>query len=99
MNQKINDKKRQLKGHLEGMSQYSVRVSVKGDSFLIQPKFNDLNIITGQNYYEKFKNKKIQTSSPSFFQVNVEQAEKMGEIIAEICSLHGNEIILDAFSE
>mgnify|MGYP001158449846 FL=1 len=99
MNQKINDKKRQLKGHLEGMSQYSVRVSVKGDSFLIQPKFNDLNIITGQkNYYEKFKNKKIQISSPSFFQVNIEQAEKMGEIITEICSLHGNEIILDAFS-
>ena len=98
MNEKINVKKSELIDHMEGMSQYSVRVSVKDDSFLIQPKFNDLKF-TGQKFYnEKFNNKKIQISSPSFFQVNVEQAEKMGEIITEICSLSGNEIILDAFS-
>ncbi len=98
MNEKINVKKRELFGHLEGMSQYSIRVSVKDDSFLIQPKFNDMKS-TGQSYYyEKFKNKKLRISSPSFFQVNIEQAEKMSEIISEMCLLSGNEIILDAFS-
>ena len=66
MNEKINVKS-ELIGHMEGMSQYSVRVSVKDDSFLIQPKFNDLKF-TGQKFYnEKFNNKKIQISSPSFF--------------------------------
>ena len=98
MNEKINVKKSELVGHMEGMSQYSVRVSVKDDSFLVQPKFNDLKF-TGQRFYnEKFNNKKIQISSPSFFQVNIEQAEKMGEIITEMCSLSGKEIILDAYS-
>jgi len=98
MNEKINEKKSELIGHTKGMSQYSVRVSIKDDSFLIQPKFDNLKFTGQKYYYEKFKNKKIQISSPSFFQINIEQAEKMGEIITEICSLSGNEIILDAFS-
>ena len=96
MNEKINVKKRISWSHGRYVSRV-LRVSVKDDSFLIQPKFNDLKF-TGQKFYnEKFNNKKIQISSPSFFQVNIEQAEKMGEIITEIC-LSGKEIILDAYS-
>tara|TARA_B100000579_G_C22785106_1_gene831459 strand:- start:205 stop:1404 length:1200 start_codon:yes stop_codon:yes gene_type:complete len=99
MNEKINFKREQASGNLNGMSQYSLRVSVKNESYLIQPEIEKLKILTGQkHYFESFKNKNVKISSPSFFQVNLEQAEKLGDIISELASLSGNETIIDAFS-
>ena len=99
MNEEINSKREQIKGKLKGMSQFSLRVAVKKDSYLIQPKIEKLNILSGQkNYFENFKNSNVRISSPSFFQVNIEQAEKLGDLISNIASLSGNETVIDAFA-
>jgi len=99
MNEEINSKREQIKGKLKGMSQFSLRVAVKKDSYLIQPRIEKLNILSGQkNYFENFKNSNVRISSPSFFQVNIEQAEKLGDLISNIASLSGNETVIDAFA-
>tara|TARA_E500000331_G_scaffold49147_2_gene42237 strand:- start:102 stop:1301 length:1200 start_codon:yes stop_codon:yes gene_type:complete len=99
MNEEINSKRDQTKGKLKGMSQFSLRVAVKNDSYLIQPDINNINILTGQKYYyEEFKNINVRISSPSFFQVNIEQAEKLGDLISNIASLSGKETVIDAFA-
>ena len=99
MIEEINFKRDQTKGKLKGMSQFSLRVGVKNDSYLIQPEIEKLNILSGQEYYfENFKNRNVRISSPSFFQVNIEQAEKLGDLISNIASLSGKETIIDAFA-
>jgi 23S rRNA (uracil1939-C5)-methyltransferase len=81
------------------MSQFSLRIGVKKDSYLIQPVIGKLNILSGQKYYfENFKNRNVRISSPSFFQVNIGQAEKLGDLISKIASLKGDEIVIDAFA-
>ena len=99
MNEEINLLREQTKGKLDGMSQFSLRVAAKKDSYLIQPAIEKLNILSGQKYYfENFKNRNVRISSPSFFQVNTEQAEKLGDLISNIASLSGEETIIDAFA-
>ena len=99
MNEEINLLRDQTKGKLKGMSQFSLRVGVKKDSYLIQPVIEKLNILSGQkHYFENFKNRNVRISSPSFFQVNIGQAEKLGDLISKIASLKGDEIVIDAFA-
>ncbi len=99
MNDEINLKREQTKDKLKGMSQFSLRVAVKKDSYLIQPKIEKLNILSGQKYYfENFKNRNVRISSPSFFQVNIGQAEKLGDLISKTASLSGKETVIDAFA-
>ena len=99
MNEKINLLREQTKGKLKGMSQFSLRVAVNKDSYLIQPAIEPVNILSGQKYYfENFKNRNVRISSPSFFQVNIEQAEKLGDLISKIASLSGKETVIDAFA-
>ena len=99
MNEEINLKREQTKDKLKGMSQFSLRVAVKKDSYLIQPKIEKLNILSGQKYYfENFKNRNVRISSPSFFQVNIGQAEKLGDLISKTASLSGKETVIDAFA-
>ena len=99
MNDEINFLREQAKDKLKGMSQFSLRVAVKKDSYLIQPEIEKLNILSGQKFYfENFKNRIVRISSPSFFQVNIEQAEKLGDLISKTASLSGKETVIDAFA-
>ena len=100
MSTKINSILHQLKNKLPGYSQFSVRVGVNSDSYLIQPKIPELgNIKTGQDHYhEKINGIDQKISSPSFFQVNTIQAENLGKIVKDLLELSGSEVLIDAFS-
>jgi len=100
MSSKINSILLKLENKLSGYSQFSIRVGINTDSYLIQPKITDLeNIETGQEYYhEKINNIDQKISSPSFFQVNTTQAENLGKIVKKSLDLKGDETVIDAFS-
>ena len=100
MSAKINSILPGLENKLSGYSQFSIRVGINTDSYLIQPKIIELeNIETGQEYYyEKINDIDQKISSPSFFQVNTAQAENLGKIIKKSLDLKGDEVVIDAFS-
>jgi 23S rRNA (uracil1939-C5)-methyltransferase len=100
MHEKINGILVELKGKLKGYSQFSIRAGVNSKEYLIQPVINNLNKFeSGQkSYLEIINGKKHKISSPSFFQVNTAQAEKLGQIIKTNLKLKGEEVIIDAFS-
>ena len=100
MNSKINSILPKLEGKLSGYSQFSVRVGINTDSYLIQPKIDEANgIDTGQQYYkEEVNGFSHKISSPSFFQVNTPQAENLARIVKNLLDLQGNEVAIDAFS-
>ena len=67
-----------LRNNLADKTQVSIRGSDSTNSYLIQPKFENIEVETGQKYYEEriFDNI-YQVASPSFFQVNILQVEKI----------------------
>ena len=100
MNSRINSILLKLKNKLSGYSQFSIRVGTQYDSYLVQPKITEIDDFeTGQkSYIEVINNIEHQISSPSFFQVNTNQAERLGEIIRKNINFKGNEVVIDAFS-
>lgn len=60
----------------------TIRYGVNTGTKLIQPEIEGVEIETGQkSYTEKLLGKEFLISSPSFFQVNTKQAERMIEIL------------------
>mgnify|MGYP001376607780 CR=1 FL=1 len=100
MSSKINSILSNLEGKLSGHSQFSVRVGINTNSYLIQPKIDEANDIdTGQkDYKEEINGLSHKISSPSFFQVNTLQAENLAKIVKDLLDLKGNEVAIDAFS-
>jgi len=101
MDDKINKTVSLLQNKVSETTSMSVRVGVNTDNILIQPKLTNSNIVidTGQKFYtEKFYGKEFRIASPSFFQVNIAQAEKMVEIIKSSLNLSGSETLVDAYS-
>jgi 23S rRNA (uracil1939-C5)-methyltransferase len=104
MDPRINEIKNQLKDSLNSSdSQLSVRVGANTDSYMIQPNLSDrdipLNFETGQpQHSEKLLGFNFQVSSPSFFQVNTRQAEKMVNLIREKLNPNGLETLVDAYA-
>ena len=101
MDQKINNHLSILQDKVSETTSMSIRVGVNTDNILIQPKLTDSNIPieTGQKFYiEEFYGKEFRVASPSFFQVNIAQAEKIVEIIKSSLNLLGNETLVDAYS-
>lgn len=101
MNNKINRILLSLKGYMSGHSQFSVRVGINSDDYLIQPKINSDSekFESGQqHYFELINGVEHRISSPSFFQVNTYQAERLGQIIKNNLNLNGSEVLIDAFS-
>ena len=96
----INTALRELNSKgLEGGSQLSVRVGSNTGERLIQPLLKDLpEIETGQPYYkETVGGNDFKVASPSFFQVNTPQFERMGKEIVALLQLTGHEQIVDAY--
>ena len=101
MDDKINKTVSLLQNKDSETTSMSVRLGVNTDNILIQPKLTNSNIVidTGQKFYtEKFYGKEFRIASPSFFQVNIAQAEKMVEIIKSSLNLSGSETLVDAYS-
>ena len=99
MNPWINQTLSALQGRCQKRTQISVRYGVNTESFLIQPRMPELDIPSGQKWYEEeLKGRRFRISSPSFFQVNTAQAERMIDVIEDRLDLKGNEVVVDAFA-
>ena len=101
---RINDIKSQIKNSLTSDdSQLSVRVGGNTESYMIQPNISNRNmpeeLQTGQAYHiEKLLGFDFKVSSPSFFQVNTEQAETMVNIVRQKLAPTGVETLVDAYA-
>ena len=101
----MHDKINEILGHLQGQcmetTQLAVRAGKYTGDFLVQPtlKNPDISIPTGQKHYlESIGDSTFQVASPSFFQVNIEQAAQIIKILRESLNLSGNEILVDAYA-
>ncbi|OUW96085.1 MAG: hypothetical protein CBD90_01365 [Chloroflexi bacterium TMED230] len=98
MNKTINQQMDLLRNNLADKTQVSIRGSDSTNSYLIQPKFENIEVETGQKYYEEriFDNI-YQVASPSFFQVNILQVEKIFTELFDSGVFFKNQIAVDAY--
>jgi 23S rRNA (uracil1939-C5)-methyltransferase len=97
----INQTLQKLQGKCSETTQLAVRYGSNTDSWLIQPamKSQDLPLDTGQPEYEEaLLGKRFHIGSPSFFQVNTAQAERMVGLVKESLKLTGRETLVDAYA-
>ena len=101
MNQNINHVLDELQDKVSETTNLSVRVGINTNDRLIQPTLHDPNISlkTGQKWYlEKVKDRKFRIASPSFFQVNIEQAAAALDAVRRCLDLQPDDLLLDAYT-
>ena len=101
MHDGINRILSQLQDLCAETTQLAVRAGRDTGDFLVQPtlKGADVGIPTGQKHYrESVNGHEFRVASPSFFQVNVDQAARLIETVTEALDLSGEEVILDAYT-
>ena len=92
-------------GHLQDRcgetTQLAIRAGRETDEYLVQPplKNPEIPIPTGQKHYiESVGERTFRVASPSFFQVNIDQAAQLIGIVREAVNLSGSEVLLDAYT-
>ena len=102
MDEQVNGILGRMQERMGGMSQVSVRVGVNTGSSLVQPKLPPqlaAEIPSGQTHYEEaVSGHKFRVASPSFFQVNTAQLERMADTVSDMLGLDGSGTLLDAYS-
>lgn len=97
----INGTLSMLQGKCRNMTQMSVRYGVNSGQWLIQPKLEipGVDLASGQSHYEEvFCGHTVRISSPSFFQVNNVQAEKLVSTVLHYVVPTGCETVVDAYT-
>ncbi|MBI4186541.1 MAG: septum formation protein Maf [Chloroflexi bacterium] len=97
----INQALSRLQGHCGETTQLSIRYGTNTGDWLIQPALKSAGVAlaSGQGYYhEALWGKRFRISSPSFFQVNTAQAERMAEVVRQCLALTGEELLVDAYA-
>ena len=97
----INHALASLQGRVQETTQLSLRYGVHTGSFLLQPTFQsmDVPLPSGQKHYEEMLlGHRFRVSSPSFFQVNTRQAERMAELVMDELDLDGTQTVVDAYA-
>jgi 23S rRNA (uracil1939-C5)-methyltransferase len=97
----INEAIAALQGNSQETTQLSIRYGAGTGDWLIQPTMHSpgIPIASGQAHYrERLLDRTFRVSSPSFFQVNTRQAERMVEIVRSRLRLTGGEVLVDAFA-
>ena len=97
----INAALGQLQDRCAETTQLSVRHGVNTGDWLIQPTLlnPDIPLRSGQTHYrEKLLGRPFRISSPSFFQVNTDQAEHLVELVRARLKLTGEELLVDAYA-
>ena len=97
----INGLMNQLRGHCAETRQLSVRYGSHTGDWLVQPKIKnpDLALETGQqSYNEEMSGHSFRVASPSFFQVNTAQAERLVEVVRGYLAPTGSEVLVDAYA-
>ncbi len=101
MNERTNELLAQLQDRCAETTALSIRASDATGGYLIQPtlKNPDVPIPTGQKRYrERVNGREFWVASPSFFQVNVDQAGKLAELAVDALGLSGSETVVDAYA-
>ena len=78
-----------------------MRYGINTGDWLIQPHLQsqDIRMFTGQQHYEEeLQGHRFRIGSPSFFQVNTRQAERMLTLVSERLRLTGQETVVDAYA-
>ena len=95
----------QLQDRCEETTQLSIRAGDTGtdspSGYLVQPPLLNPSVplTTGQKrYVEKVEGSSFFVSSPSFFQVNVEQAAEAARVVREGLALKADDVLLDAYT-
>ena len=94
---------------LQDRCQETTQLSIRGgadnadpaEEFLVQPSLLNpaVTVATGQKrYVERVGESRFVVSSPSFFQVNVEQAAQAAEVVREGLALGPGDVLLDAYT-
>jgi 23S rRNA (uracil1939-C5)-methyltransferase len=97
----INEAADKLQGRVAETTQLSLRYGVNTGDWLLQPTFSEpgMPLVSGQKHYrEELLGHTFQVSSPSFFQVNTHQAERMMTRVIEALELTGDETVVDAYA-
>ena len=97
----INDTLSELNGLCGETSQLTMRYGINTGEWLVQPHLQSPAIqrFTGQPHYEEeLLGHRFRVGSPSFFQVNTRQAERMLELVCERLRLTGQETVVDAYA-
>ena len=90
-----------IRGRARETSQVSIRYGINTDDWLIQPALKNpaIQTETGQSHYtEQLMGRKFRIASPSFFQVNTQQAERLAALVREMLDLSGSEFVVDAYA-
>ena len=101
MNDRTNKLLAQLQDRCGETSALSIRASDATGDYLVQPtlKNPEVPVTTGQKRYrESVNGNEFWVASPSFFQVNVEQAGKLAELAIDALRLSGAETVVDAYA-
>ena len=97
----INETLGTLQGKAAETSQLTMRYGVNTGDWLVQPVLHneEVPIATGQGHYrEKLLERPFRIASPSFFQVNTKQAERLAELVRIRLGLEGAELVVDAYA-
>ena len=105
MRPSVNAVLEQLQDRCQETTQLSIRAGDEGDKhpdgYLVQPQlFNPaVTAATGQKrYVETVGDDRFFVSSPSFFQVNVEQAAQAAEVVRLGLALGEDDVVVDAYT-
>ncbi len=101
MHKGINRTVAALRGHCAETRALNIRYGVNTGDFLVQPKLKDpeAGVPTGQpSYTEKLLGITFKVASPSFFQVNSGQAERMMELVRSHLRAGQNDLLVDAYA-
>lgn len=101
MHREINHRLAGLQGNCGETTQLSIRAGKDTGDFLVQPRLHHPGVLmeTGQeSYADTVGGKSFRVSSPSFFQVNVEQAEEVARVVRRSLNLTSRDVLVDAYT-
>jgi len=101
MHEGINGPLAELQGKCAETSQLSIRSGQETRDTLVQPTLinPEISLASGQKFYgDSIDGHAFRVSSPSFFQVNVEQTVQVVQVIREALDLKKTDVLLDAYT-
>ena len=101
MHDGINGLLAQLQDRCGETTQLAIRAGRETGDYLVQPPLKNpaVSLATGQKRYrESVGGRQFQVASPSFFQVNTEQAAQLVDTVRMALNLQGTETLLDAYT-
>ena len=100
MHDGINATLTELQDRCGETTQLSIRAGEFTGDTLVQPRLTnpEIPLPTGQKtYQDSIAGRPFRVASPSFFQVNVEQAAKVAEVVQQALDLKKTDLLVDAY--